>query len=226
MANDATSAERTLNGSIELEPTSITDAVAHDSEPADTSARREDDADTVDEESASAHVTDEQPATRNKPSGFRHALAMGLTSLLALAGVCGWLGYGLCEARQTDQLRNHFLAVGRQGALNLTTINYSEADADVQRVLDSTTGQFHDEFSKRAPAFIDVVKQAQSRTRGSITDAGVESIGADSARVIVAVAVNTSNLGGADQPVRHWRMRIDVQKVGDTVKVSNVGFVP
>jgi Mce-associated membrane protein len=40
------------------------------------------------------------------------------------------------------------------------------------------------------------------------------------------VAVNTSNRGATDQPVRHWRMRIEVQKVGDTVKVSNVGFVP
>jgi len=38
--------------------------------------------------------------------------------------------------------------------------------------------------------------------------------------------VNTSNAGTVEPSVRHWRMRIDVQKVGDTLKVSNVGFVP
>jgi Mce-associated membrane protein len=151
---------------------------------------------------------------------------VGLASVLALGVVGGWLGYGVYKVHQTDQLRNELLAVGKQGALNLTTINYTEADADVQRVLDSSTGQFYDEFSERAPVFVDVVKQVQSKTEGRITEAGVESISGDSARVLVAVAVNTSNRASADQPLRHWRIRIDVQKVGETVKVSNVEFVP
>jgi len=110
--------------------------------------------------------------------------------------------------------------------VNLTTIDYTHADADIARILDSSTGQFREDFSKRAPAFVDVVKQAKSKTQGTITDAGLESVSGDSARVLVAVAVNTSNAGTVEPSVRHWRMRIDVQKVGDTLKVSNVGFVP
>jgi Mce-associated membrane protein len=42
----------------------------------------------------------------------------------------------------------------------------------------------------------------------------------------VAVSVQTSNAGATDQEPRAWRMRIYVQRVGDQVKVSNVGFVP
>jgi Mce-associated membrane protein len=38
--------------------------------------------------------------------------------------------------------------------------------------------------------------------------------------------VTTSTKGATDQQPRHWRMRIDVQKVSGTVKVANVGFVP
>jgi Mce-associated membrane protein len=38
--------------------------------------------------------------------------------------------------------------------------------------------------------------------------------------------VQTSNAGEADPVPRAWRMRITVQRVGDQVKVSNVGFVP
>lgn len=226
MARNADAAERTVNGSVDVQPLD---------EPTDTltSADADDDADTADEEQGSADADDdvdtggrEEPAARNETAGFRLALAVGLASVLALGGVGGWLGYGAYKAQEADQLRNEFLAVGKQGALNLITINYTEADADVQRALDSSTGQFYDDFSKRAPAFIELVKQAQAKTQGNITEAGIESINGDSARVLVAVAVNTSNAGAADQPLRHWRMRIDVQKVGDAVKVSNVGFVP
>lgn len=173
--------------------------------------------------------TDERagkPRFRMRAPGIRFALIVGLVTIVALAGLGGWLGYDVYRAHQADKVRNLFLAVGKQGALNLTTINYTEADTDIQRILDSSTGQFYDDFSKRAPAFVDVVKQAQAKTDGRIVEAGLESVNGDSARVLVAVLVTTSNKGATDQPPRHWRMRVDVQKVGDTVKVANVGFVP
>lgn len=232
MAEDADAADRTVYGSIDVLTQSITQAVKELSEPTEAPAGADTDLDAAAD--ADNELADTGPdadhrdelAARSATPGFRLALVVGLASVLALSGLTGWLGYGAYQAHQADLQRNRFLVVGKQGALNLTTINYTEADADVQRILDSSTGQFYEDFSKRAPAFVDVVKQAQSKTQGSITEAGVESISGDSARVLVAVAVNTTNAGAADQPPRHWRMRIDVQKVGDTVKVSNVGFVP
>ena len=64
--------------------------------------------------------------------------------------------------RPTSRTRNSnsaklFVQVARQGALNLTTIDCQSADADVQRILDSATGTFYDDFSKRSQPFIDVV---------------------------------------------------------------------
>ncbi|EUA58499.1 hypothetical protein I550_1642 [Mycobacterium intracellulare 1956] len=116
--------------------------------------------------------------------------------------------------------------IGRQGALNLTTIDWQHADADVQRILDSATGTFYDDFSHRSKPFIDVVKKAQSKSVGTITEAGLESQSGNEAQVLVAVSVKTSNLGAAEQDPRHWRMRVIVQKVGNDMKVSNVAFVP
>ena len=159
-------------------------------------------------------------------SAFRLALAYGLAIVAALAGVVGWLGYRTYESHQADEQRKLFLQVGRQGALNLTTIDYMEADADVQRILDSATGTFHDDFQKRSQPFIEVVKQAQSRSQGRVTEAGLESEDGDGAQVLVAVTVETSNAGEAEQRPRAWRMRIGVKKVGDSVMVSNVDFVP
>jgi Mce-associated membrane protein len=119
-----------------------------------------------------------------------------------------------------------FLQVGRQGAINLTTIDWQHADSDVQRILKSATGTFFDDFSKRSQPFIDVVKQAQSTSVGTVTEAGVESVTGDSAQILVAVSVKTTNIGAPEQKPRAWRMRINVQRVGDEAKISNVGFVP
>jgi Mce-associated membrane protein len=146
--------------------------------------------------------------------------------VVVLAGLTGWLGFRTYQSHQADEQRKLFLQVGRQGALNLTTIDWQHADADVQRILDSATGTFYDDFQKRAGPFVEVVKQAQSKSVGTIAEAGLESVSDNGAQVLVAVTVKTSNAGAPEQAPRAWRMRISVQKVDDGAKVSNVEFVP
>ncbi len=97
----------------------------------------------------------------------------------------------------------------------------------MQRVLDSSTGTFYDDFQQRSAPFIEVVKQAQSKSEGKISEAGLESSNDNEGQVLVAVTVNTTNAGAPEQQPRSWRMRISVQKTGDDeAKVSNVEFVP
>lgn len=154
------------------------------------------------------------------------ATTFGVAVVVALGCLVGWWGYRSYETHQAQTQRAEFVAVARQGALNLTTIDHTRVDADVQRILDSSTGTFHDDFQQRSQPFIDVVKKAQSKSQGTITEAGLESQDNDQARVLVAVSVKTSIPGAPDQDPRRWRMRIDVQRLGDGLKVSNVQFVP
>ena len=154
-----------------------------------------------------------------------HATLLGLAVVVALAVLVGWLGFRAYQSHQGQAQRSEFLQAARQGALNLTTIDWQQADA-VQRILDGATGQFYDDFAKRSQPFVDVVKQAKSTTVGTITEAGLESETADTGQVLMAVTVKTSNAGAPEQDPRAWRMRIAVQKVGDQAKVSNVEFVP
>ncbi len=210
--------------------------MADDAAAPDGELTEEDSADTdedsaeesVDDEAADVEASDDEVPTPAKPriSHVRLALIAGLVLVVVLAGLCGWLGYRAYQSYQADEQQKLFLEVGRQGALNLTTIDFQHADADVQRILDSATGTFYDDFQKRAQPFVEVVKQAQSKSVGTIAEAGLESISDNGARVLVAVTVKTSNAGAPDQAPRAWRMRIDVQKVGDEAKVSNVEFVP
>lgn len=171
------------------------------------------------------HVDDEVGGDEPGPE-TRSAMALGVVVVLILAGLAGVFGFGAYESGQSEQQEKLYLQVARQGALNLTTIDHADVEADIQRILGSATGIFYEDFQQRAPAFIQVVKQAQSKTVGTITEAGLESVAGASAQALVAVSVQTSNAGAAEQQPRNWRMRIEVQKVDGALKVSNVGFVP
>jgi Mce-associated membrane protein len=165
-------------------------------------------------------------ATAPRMSHVRLATIVGLVVVLALGSLVGWLSFRAYQSHQLDTQRKVFLQVGRQGALNLTTIDYQHVDDDVKRILDSATGKFYDDFQQRSQPFTEVVKQVKSKSVGSVTEAGLESESDDGAQVLVAVAVNTTVEGQPEQQPRAWRMRIVVQKVGEDTKVSNVEFVP
>lgn len=233
MADDAAAPEGELSEGET--PSEETDAdstaageAAEDSESTETTEAADEEADDESEDESEDEVDDEageKAAAKRKMSAVRLATILGLVAVVALAGLCGWLGYRTYESRKAADERNLFLQVGRQGALNLTTIDFEHADADVQRILDSATGTFYDDFQSRAQPFVEVVKQAKSKSVGTIAEAGIESISGDQANVLVAVTVKTSNAGAAEQEPRAWRMNITVQKVGDEAKVANVRFV-
>ncbi|MFQ2878981.1 mammalian cell entry protein [Mycobacterium sp. TY814] len=188
-----------------------------------------DDVEAVEHSSAesAADDTDSPPATRirKRVPVHRRAMLFGLSAVIAMAALAGWWGFRLQQSHQLQAQRSQYLQVARQGALNLTTINWQHADADVRRILDGATGEFYNDFAKRSQPFIEVLQQAKATTVGSITEAGIESQTADGAQVLVVVAVQTSNAGEPDPAPRSWRMRISVQRAGDQIKVSNVGFV-
>lgn len=160
------------------------------------------------------------------PESVARVAVIGLVVVLGLGALCGWLGYRIHSQGRAEQDRALFLEVGKQAAVNLTTIDYQTAEADVERILDSATGAFRDEFSGRADPLVEVVKKAQSVSSGVVTEAGVESMTADDGQVLVAVTVQTTNrVVTEQQPPSYWRMKLTVSKVGDGAKVSKVDFV-
>jgi Mce-associated membrane protein len=208
----------------------MADDAAPDGGPSEEASAASDTADTADDDAdteakaADDGVDDSAPA-KTPMSHVRLATTLGLAAVVALAALCGWLGFRTYQSYTAAQERNLYLQVGRQAALNLTTIDFEHADEDVKRVLDSSTGTFYDDFQARAQPFKEVVKQAKSKSVGTIAEAGVETENEDGAEVLVAVTVRTSNAGAAEQEPRAWRMRITVQKVGDEAKVASVRFV-
>jgi Mce-associated membrane protein len=181
----------------------------------------------ADDETAEDYDAESAKATaQTRFSDSRLLSTVGLVIIAALAGVGGWLGHRVYQDREAQSQRNLYVQVARQTAVNLTTIDYTEVDADIRRILESATGTFYDDFQKRSQPFVDVVKKVQSKSEGTVSEAGLLSETKDQAQVLVAVAVKTTIATAPEQEPRRWRMRISVQQTGDGAKVSNVDFVP
>jgi len=77
-----------------------------------------------------------EPVTKQPWSHVKLAIAVGLAVMVALAGLTGWLATGPTRRARPTSCANCWSASGRQGAINLTTIDFEHADADVQRILE------------------------------------------------------------------------------------------
>jgi Mce-associated membrane protein len=70
-----------------------------------------------------------------------------------------------------------------------------------------------------------VVKDSKAVTEGSVAATAVESMGKDSAVVLVLANERVTNLAGAKDQPRTFRFRVSVVRDGDELKVSKVVFV-
>ncbi|GFG74967.1 mammalian cell entry protein [Mycobacterium botniense] len=173
---------------------------------------------------AAGHSPPPAPARRLIPVD-RWALAAGLVFVAALAGLAGWLGCRAYEGHTAAANRDLFVQAARQCAVNLSTVDYEHADADVQRILGLATGTFYENFSRRSQAFIDNLRQSRSKLVGTVAEAGLESEAGDEGHVLVAVTVQPVDAKTGQEQPQAWRMRITVKKVGGAAKVSHVAFV-
>jgi Mce-associated membrane protein len=149
-----------------------------------------------------------------------------LAGLAALVAITGWLGWRDIEVRRAEATRQQMVAAGRAGLLALTTIDHQQVDAAVQHILDSSTGSFREDFEKRADEFKDAARKAQSKSVGTVTEAGWESADGDLGRVLVALRVMTTNRGVPERQPKAWRTRVTVVKQDGEFKIASVEFVP
>jgi Mce-associated membrane protein len=156
------------------------------------------------------------------------AAALTITAVVAicaLLGVSGWMAWHHHNVVQERQRAAAYIGAARQGVINLTSLDFNKAKEGVQRVLDSATGEFKDDFQRRAADFESVVKDSKAVTEGSVAATAVESMNNDSAVVLVLCNERVTNIAGAKDQPRTFRFRVSVVHDGDQLKLSKVEFV-
>ncbi len=175
-----------------------------------------------------------ESAETSTESTGRRLPVLGMSTLLTsaaavaicgLLGASGWMLWHHHSVQAERQRSAAYSAAARQGVINLTSLDFNKAKEGVQRVLDSATGEFRDDFQRRADDFASVVKDSKAVTEGSVTATAVESMGRDSAVVLVMANERVTNSAGAKDDPRAFRFRVSVVRDGDQLKISKVEFV-
>lgn len=159
-----------------------------------------------------------------RPAARTVALGAAFVVLFALLGGNGFLAWKHYRVQRDEQRAAQFIAVARQGVVNMTTLDSGQAEADVARVLDGATGDFKKDFASRIADFTSMVKDSKMVTAGTVTAAAIESMSADSAVVLVSAVSTVTDATGAKQPPRNWRLRVTVAEDSGRLKLSKVVF--
>lgn len=205
-------------------------------EPAETPDDAENPEETEDAEEAASRETaqDAEPESGSARSRRRlrlpswsvtwKAAAVVLICVFVAASV--YMMWQRHEISERNQRAANFLAGAKQGVVNMTSLDFNRAKEDVQRVIDSSTGQFRDDFQQRAKDFITVVEQSKVVTEGNVTAAAVQSMDGNSAVVLVAATSRITNAAGAKDEPRRWRLKVTVTEDGGQYKMSKLEFIP
>ncbi len=125
-----------------------------------------------------------------------------------------------------SQRRAEFAAAARQSVVTLMSLDFNKAKDDVARIIDNSTGQFHDDFKNQADDFIKVAQDSKVITEVAVNAVGIEQMTDDSATALVSATSRVSNAAGAKQEPRSWRLSVVLQRDGGQIKMSRVEFVP
>jgi Mce-associated membrane protein len=150
-------------------------------------------------------------------------VALLTAAALTLTALMLWPHSRVSAQRAGDR---RFVDAARDGIVALLSIEHTRAKADVQRVLDLSTGQFHDDFARSADDFVKTAQDSQAVTKGSVNAAALEKVDGDQAVVLIAAVSEVSNVGGARQDPRPFRISVTVTRHGEECKMSDVEFVP
>lgn len=93
------------------------------------------------------------------------AMAAAVVIICGFTGLSGYIVWQHHEATERQQRAAAFAAGAKQGVINMTSLDFNKAKEDVARVIDSSTGEFRDDFQQRAADFTKVVETVQSGHR-------------------------------------------------------------
>jgi Mce-associated membrane protein len=186
---------------------------------------------------AQALAVDTAPATQGsgqKPHRRRRAKR---TLLPAVAAALGVVLVGAFVAGSVYITAHHhgierdglqaaqFSAAAKQGVVNLMAINYNTAQTDVQRVLDSATGEFKENFEDTSKDLVKALQDVKVVTQVNVKEVAVESMTPGSAVVLVSAVTQRGNADSKDRDPRTWRALVTVTRDGDQLKIAQLDFV-
>ncbi|WP_326819886.1 hypothetical protein [Streptosporangium sp. NBC_01756] len=151
------------------------------------------------------------------------ALGVLIAALLAAAV---WIGGDLRDAQAAADDRRAAVQAAGVHAVALLSVNHHSADADLKRVLDTSTGAARVAYARSLGTLkADAIKNKALRT-GALRASGIVSLTGNTARVMVVGDVVTRQDGSKKAPHEQFsRWNMEVTRVGGIWLVSKAELV-
>ncbi|WP_322858156.1 hypothetical protein U8D42_22655 [Mycobacterium europaeum] len=172
------------------------------------------------------------PPRRRRKTHFRRPKLPTMVAVIGILSTAALLAASAVMVRHHDQLLSkqqraaEFTAAARQAVVTLMSISADSAKDDVQRIIDSSTGQFRDDFRGAADEFVKAAQTAKVSTKTTVQAACLESMTADTAVVAVAASSTLTNTNDAAEQPRSWRLSVKLARDGGKIKMSSMEFIP
>jgi Mce-associated membrane protein len=164
--------------------------------------------------------------TRRLRPGLRWLVAgVGVVLVFALCGASGYLVWLHRKDQRQQALTAEFNAAARQGVVNLMSVDFTDADANVKRLLDSSTGKFKDDLQSAVDPLTKSLEESKVTTTVTVDSTAVESMSADTGVVLVAASTEAQDPSSKDPRPAKWRVSITLTRDGGQLKMSQVDFV-
>ena len=220
------------SGNEEAHPAALAspdaDEADDDTMPADAPPDTDDDpADTARADEVSDDDHDEDVTDDRRPDGrkdrranvVRRAAAGVLAVVLAGAGYEGWLVF---QHHQKDVAAAQALDAAKKYIVTLTSVDTNAIDKNFSEVLDGSTGEFKDMYTKSSAQLRQTLIDNKAAAHGSVVDAAVQSASEDKVDVVLFVDQSVSN-GAAPAPqLDRSRVKLTMEKVDGRWLASKV----
>lgn len=160
-----------------------------------------------------------------RPARILIAALSGVLAVLVGTGV--WIAAQARDEQGRAGDRRAVLIAAGEHAKNLMSLDHKSVDADLRRILDTSTGEAHEEYETNAAKLKTTTVENKVVQQGVLRATGLVSMTATTARVLVVADVEIRWEGSRSKPQeRYYRWQMDLTKTGGRWLVSKVVQVP
>lgn len=174
-------------------------------------------------------TTEAPPAAdaSSQRSARRRTVAAGLAALTfcALLGIGSALTWSHHVAQAHRHQQERAAAVARQGVTDIMSLNFVNAEEDMERIMANTTGKFREQFQGQQFTLVRQLIEAKVVTHVTVTGVAVQSASDDAAVVLVAATSQAANAQNAHPAPKRFRAVVTLAKDQGRLKISQLAYL-
>lgn len=128
----------------------------------------------------------------------------------------------LDSARELDESRSASLEAARDFAVLVTTYDPETLDASFAAVLNSSTGDFRDQYAAASDSLRDAIVEVDGSANGEVVGAGISKASDDRVEVVIFIDQTVSNKLLDEPRVDRSRMSVVMERRGESWLVSEM----